>query len=256
MTDLHSIQQYFQNYVMDDKNPLPDIFVSTKQVSADVRLNIYVNAYRYRLVDALKSTYPVLTLFLGEDAFTELALNYIQASPSIFRSIRWFGDGLPDFIADYPEYKAYPYLVELAQLEWILCEVFDGPDSGIISIEDLASLAPEAWPQMQLHIQPTAKRVDFDWNVIAIWQAIIDEKEVPEAELNCGAWVFWRKVLTTRFAALTQREAWVFDQLLNGITWQDLCMGLCEYVDENEVPLYIAGLLKRWVVEGLICKIS
>ena len=56
-------------------------------------LGIYQHAYRARLVAALRDNHEVLALALGDDAFDAIAQAYIDAHPSRFASIRWFGDG-------------------------------------------------------------------------------------------------------------------------------------------------------------------
>jgi len=57
-------------------------------------VGIYRHAYRARLVAALRDNHEVLALALGDEAFDAIAQAYIDAHPSRFASIRWFGDGL------------------------------------------------------------------------------------------------------------------------------------------------------------------
>ena len=62
-------------------------------------LDIYRNAYRVRLIEALNETYPVLHAVLGDDDFATLGEEFVAAHPSVHRSIRWYGSELSDFLA-------------------------------------------------------------------------------------------------------------------------------------------------------------
>src|SRR5579862_3161955 len=114
MTNLMNLQNKFQSYLINSNNDIRLDIEETKKVSATTRLQIYSNAYRFRLIEALASNYPVLQKYLGADSFQELAIQYIDEHPSTFRSIRWFGNQLENFLREHNQYNAFPYLAELS----------------------------------------------------------------------------------------------------------------------------------------------
>ena len=61
-------------------------------------------------------------------------------------------------------------MAEIADLEKALADAFDGPDAAPLTIEALAALAPEAWPQLTLKPHPTAIRLTFRTNAAEIWR--------------------------------------------------------------------------------------
>src|SRR3954470_15703051 len=63
-----------------------------------VRLGIYHDAYRLRLVEVLGKDYPVLRKYLGDESFDGAALAYLTAHPSTFRNVRWFGRRFAEFL--------------------------------------------------------------------------------------------------------------------------------------------------------------
>ena len=103
------------------------------------RLAIYRNAYQVRLIDALHDTYPILHGLLGDEAWLALGRAYVTAHPSMFRSIRWYGSELADFLANSPLYGDEPILAEVALLEWTLAEVFDAKDAHALNRAALAA---------------------------------------------------------------------------------------------------------------------
>ncbi|OGT38498.1 MAG: hypothetical protein A3F12_04120 [Gammaproteobacteria bacterium RIFCSPHIGHO2_12_FULL_38_14] len=257
MKVLQCLQNQFQDYLLNSNPNFQNSIVNTKKVPAETRLAIYNNAYRSRLVDALAANYPVLQTYLGCEQFEALGQAYLSANPSSFRSIRWFGDQLVNFLNEHADYKAFPYLAELAQFEWVLTLVFDATDSPVLQMEEMGSIPPGAWVNMRLQTHPSLHRLSLSWNVVQIWQAISDDKTPPDPIENSVPihWVVWRKDLTNHFCSLTEDEAWAIDALLNGATFSGICEGLCQWVDEGEAGLRAASLLKGWISEGLVAKV-
>ncbi len=246
----------FQNYLLHSN---PDIFnhvVGTCKVPADIRLGIYESAYRTRLHEALIDSHPILQSYLGYEQFEELCFAYIDAHPSPFRSIRWFGDKLADFMQIHSPYKEFPYLSELARLEWTMALVFDAENGCVLQLEDMQNIPPEAWVTMCLQIHPSVHRLSLSWNTIQIWQTITDEQAPPEPQQNKPVnWLFWRKELISQFASLSEDEAWAIDMVIKKSTFGELCEGLCKWIDEQNAGMHAASLLKGWITAGVIAEV-
>src|SRR5438552_8163423 len=103
-TPLREIQLDLQRYLLAEPSGVMDAIVDAPPLSAADRLGIYQNAYRVRLIDALHDTYPVLHALLGDEMFFALGRSFVAARPSEFRSIRWYGRELAEFVAQHPPY--------------------------------------------------------------------------------------------------------------------------------------------------------
>jgi hypothetical protein len=254
MTTLLTIENTFLDYLLDDNQAIFQHIISTNKVPAEVRLGIYGHAYRSRLQEALQTSYSILHQYLGDEQFETLCNTYIESHPSQFRSIRWFGDQLPAFLNHHEPYQEYPYLAELAQFEWTMALVFDAADSPIMQLDDMQKIPPNAWSDMQLNVHPSLHRLALSWNVVQIWQAITDDQALDEPQ-QCAStvpWILWRNELTTQFSSLPVEEAWAIDAVANGSTFGELCEGLCQWMDEENVGMHAASLLKGWITAGLI----
>lgn len=260
MNDLPTLQRSFQHYLLDSSHPhIGSEIVSTARVPAEKRLAIYAHAYKSRLIEVLGISYPVLQTYLGNEKFYELGDYYADLYPSTFRSIRWFGEHMASVLSQHPVYQRYPFLAELAQIEWLMCSVFDSPDVDTLAIETLSRIPPEEWMSMQLHAHPSLRRLDLSWNVIDIWKAINEETSPPDAQQSdsVSAWVFWRKDLAQRFSSIDADEAWAIDAILSTCTFGDLCEGLSHWMeDEEAIALRAASLLKGWILAGFISGVS
>jgi hypothetical protein len=258
MNELLTIQEQFQNYLMHPEEGKLAFIDNTKKISAKERLAIYSYAYKSRLTECLEDNFPVLNTYLGAKQFEEVACAYLDRYPSTYRSIRWFGDQLSDFLSDCSPYNEYPYLAELAQFEWRMRLVFDAKDNNILHIEEVAQIPPESWVDMYFETHPTVNRLDMSWNVVQIWQDIMDGHAPIEAlhSATKTSWVLWRRDLLNRFCSLSEDEAWAIDTMMNGLSFGEICAGLCQWFDEHNAALRAASLLKGWINSGLISAIK
>lgn len=254
MNTLRNIQDNFQDYLLLSTDCIHDAIISTQKVSAETRLAIYSEAYQYRLIDALATTYSVLYLYLGVEEFETLARDYIKSYPSTYRSIRWFGDKFSVFLRENSDYQAYDYVAELATIEWGMALVFDAQNCSVVTLEVMQHVPIDSWPGMRFKPHPSVHCLTLLWNAMQIWQAISFEGELPEPQLSDSQthWIVWRKALETQFCSLDEDEAWAMRSLCRGDTFGALCEGLCQWHDMQNAPLRAASLLKRWVLEGLI----
>lgn len=92
----------------------------------DQRLNVYIEGYRTRLVQAVLSDYPTLINYLGVAEIERLAVNYVECTPSHTYTL----DEYPLKFAQYvAKYSGDGFASALAMLESAIAKVFWLPDS-------------------------------------------------------------------------------------------------------------------------------
>jgi len=258
MTDLMQLQNDFQSYVLQLDPRMNDQVIGTKKVSAQQRLEIYANAYRYRLLDNLIDDYEKLFALLGDEQFIECGTAYIDAYPSTCRSMRWFSQYMSEFLRKKDPYSQQPFLAEIATFEWGLMNTFDSADNALITVEGLANIPPTDWANISFTFTASLQRLYLQWNAVEIWKAIDEGQEPPSPhQLKFPKiWILWRKDLETLFRSLSVEEAWAIDAAIQGKSFGDICEGLCKWIDEERVATYAATLLKGWVTEGILAHIS
>ena len=246
------LQRAVQRHVMHaDTAVLPEVNESAK-VPVAVRLGIYSNAYRLRLIEGLGANFPQLQAVLGDEAFSALALEYIDAHPSMHFSIRYFGSELEPYLRETR--PTQPWFAELAQWEWSLANAFDAPDAVPVDAATLAGIEPERWWTLRFDLHPSLQLLTLHTNASAIYKALANDTDPPDPDLleTPQDWVLWRQELTTHFRSAPPGEARALQLARENATFEDLCEALCEWHAEEEVPAQAAGLLKGWVSEGLI----
>ncbi len=254
MSELVQLQTLFQEYLFLVNEAIQATIVATEKVSVETRLAIYKNAYYARLLEALETTYPILKKYVGEEVFETIAYAYIHHHHSPYRSIRWFGDQLAIFLSEEADYRNSPHLSELAKFEWEMTLVFDAANADVISVEEIGKIPPDQWEDMQFKIHPSIHFLQLNWNVVAIWEALSEDKTpvAPVESESSVCWILWRKALVSRFCSLPEEEAWAMHALASGKSFGEICEGLCQWYSEEDAPLHAASLLKGWITAGLI----
>lgn len=253
--ELHQLQQKLQEYLLSGNQAIYHDVISTEKVSGDIRLKIYADAYRLRLQDALRVNFPVLAEYLGREKFDSLSQIYIEQYPSTFRSIRWYGDKLADFLLQNNICPAY--FSELAKFEWAMSLAFDASDHDVILIEDIAKISPSQWPSMQLQWHPSVHRLTSQWNVVPLWKAVKELKPYHDFNLHSqkDEWIIWRKEFCTQFHSLSVDQAWAIDAAMRGASFGEICLGLLSWVNEDAIASHAASLLKGWINQGFIAQL-
>ncbi len=251
-SSLQTLQEEFQAYVLQQPSHVGQRIVDDARLGASVRLAIYADAYRLRLLEALGTDFPALHRLAGDEKFARLGRDYIDAHPSLHFSVRYFGQGLSDFLTARDE----PLLADMAALEWALAHAFDAADDPMLSEQELAGLPAGAWPGMRLRFHDSVQRCEFTWNVTDIWSANDKSVALPSAAAAPASFLIWRQDLQCYFRKLPTAEAAMLDTLLAGQDFSAACERLCVSIAPEEVGLHAASLLKTWIAGGIISAVA
>jgi len=261
MNSLKNLQAKFQRHLFTGDDSITEHIESMENANNEQRMGVYSNAYYGRLVEVLAEDYPAVQALLGEEAFTSLCHDYIQAHPSTHYSLRWFGQHLQTFIASAPDTRGRPFLVELACLEWSFVNAFDALDAKVLDETAVTRIAPDAWPGITMTFHPSIHLVDYYWNIPDLWRAVRDKDTIPLPEElpEMSSCLIWRQDLVTRYRILEPYEAAALKAAMQGASFAELCEivshTLLDADDENgqhEMALRSASLLKTWLSEGII----
>lgn len=255
---LRELQRQFQCEILGKESSISSAIVDAPPLPAAARLAVYRNGYRMRLTEALDEVYPVLHRVLGDETFAHLAEHFIDAHPSVHRSIRWYGAELADFLIERAPFSEQPILAELARLEWTLSEVFDARDAPAVSRSALQEVEPAAWAALRFTFHPSARRLELEWNTVAVWQAASREEDLPAPERSPAAvaWLLWRQDLVNYFRSTDAVERTALEAALHGASFAEICATLTALLPEEEIPLRAATLIGTWADSGIISSVG
>jgi hypothetical protein len=233
---------------------LDAFIVSDARASAVERLDVYADMYFFRILDVLRADYPKLLATLGEDAFHDIATDYLVAHPSVHPSLRFVGASLPTFVATRAGGR--PWLGELASLEWARVDVFDREDAPALAREAVARVAPDDFAAIRLAAVPAFALVPAAWTVEELWRDVEDGRAsartpVPAAEGH--ALVVWRRGVTVHHRAVDRLEGRALGLLAGGTTFGALCAALAGGLPSDEAAAAAAAqLLGGWLADELV----
>ena len=244
-TDLLELQRAFQERVLGG-----DPIESNR--GQDIRIGIYANAYRLRLLEALAHNFPMLEQYLHGDEFVRIGRDYLADHPSTAISVRDVGAQLADWLSDHC--AGEPWLGEFARFEWALANAFDARDSEVLPLERVSAIAADDWARMTFAFTPATQRLTLHTNAPQLYRAVAHDEDAPRAhELDTSCeWLIWRRETAAQYRSLTELEALAFDALFNGGTFGDACEVMFDHSAGDQIAVHAAAFLKRWLEDELI----
>ena len=220
-------------------------------------MGVYDFAYKARLVEILQADFEGLHTLLGDEKFDEASRAYLDAHPSTFRSARWVGGALSDWLAKTQPWSGIPEAVAMARFEWALGLAFDAVDAATVGFDEIAKVPPEAWPLLTLTIHPSVSVVDLTHDVAPFHHAVKaqeDPEGAPEPFATPETLVAWRDAdaLQAMYRALEADEAAMLRAAMDGRAFDFLCEVVAQHGAPDQAAMRAAGLLRLWIESGWI----
>jgi hypothetical protein len=156
-------------------------------------------------VNVLQQNYALLQIYLGEIAFLNLSKAFLAKSFAAQKTIRWYCNALPDFLATYKPFSRNPEIQELATLELALTRAHDSTDVLSLTAKDIV----DSKTALALKLHPSVQQLRFFHNSTSIWSALKSDQQPPKPHLlePAQSVLVWRQGLTARFRIVGDDEA-------------------------------------------------
>lgn len=241
-----------------DVHGLEQIVTRSRLLPAVDRLAVYANAYYARLLECLREEYPALVHALGGELFDEFAVEYLQQNPSRSYTLHHLGANFPRHLVETCPQEEDPrwthFLIDLATLERIYSEVFDGPGSEDwdgLSTELLTAVPPADLVTARLTPAPDLRLVELRSPVHEYVRAARGgEDPTPPAPAETLLAVHRRDYLVRRHP-LSRPQFALLTAILDGQTVGEAIDKAAEIVDANTVNFVtlLGGWFQAWTVE-------
>ena len=207
------------------------IILPSREMTSLDRLQIYGRAYFGRLLECLAAQFPAVRYAVGEDGFNGLAFGYLVDHPSKSYSLSTLGSSFDEYLTatrpprsveadpDLPDFA--DFLIELARLERVYAEVFDGPGperSPTLNISELAGLSPQQFADSRLVFHSSVRLLELQFPVHEYATAIRRKLEpTPPIARPINLVVTRRDYIVRRFE-VTKPQFRLLTSLTNGET--------------------------------------
>lgn len=231
------------------------VFEGTKDFGRAERVDVYADAYFYRLLSALRDMFPRLAQLTGDVAFHNLVTDYVLAVSSTSPDLRRAGDELPTFLRSHELARRAPFVGDVAELELRLNHALDCPDDARLTERELANIPADSWPGLRFRFSTATSRLSLGWDVIRIFEACDRGERAETLELavqpEAHAVLVGRRGHGVYFRALGDLE----NRALSALEQGDTLARACETLAAAGVPCVpsdVVQLLRRWLADEVI----
>jgi hypothetical protein len=166
MPDLATFQRDFADALMADGQPAPPFRTQA--------FAVYRNTSARGTVEALRAAYPTVDMLVGEEMFTQVALDYRREHPPMGPILSDYGARFASFLASQPWTCELPYLADVARLDWLWLESFLAPD--------VAASPPPLAGETRIALHPATRVAWLTTPAMTIWLAHRDPWKLTELE--------------------------------------------------------------------------
>ena len=227
--------------------------VDETHLSAEVATAVYRNNVQVNTRNALRGAFPAVTALLGDDCFEGLAGRYLAAHPSRCGDLHELGAALPAFLATVPEFAAFPYLSDVAHLEWMQRSALTAVDAGGFDFARLCCVAEADFGELGFSLAPAVGMLQSAWPVWGIWRlarmaAEGGETEPPDMGSGECVLVYRDRGGTVCTERVSAGEFRLLAAMRDGACFADAGDLAWEVEDELDV----AACLQRFVAAGVV----
>ncbi len=251
--DLAAGQQRFAGALLDP-GQTAQVLSEFKGSDNEHRFGLYRGNLGATWDKTLSAAYPVVRMLVGEEFFSGLGRAYGRAHPSTSGDLNRFGADFDTFLRHFPHVADYPYLPDMAALEWALHRAHYAPAARGVTAQRLAALSPEQMETARMTLHPACRLVSSEWATIPLWQAHRPDSGIgfPEQMAAPSYGVVARPAWKTQVVALSGAGHAALRVLGEG---GDFGAALDAAFDIDEA-FDVAGNLQLWLAHALIVKID
>jgi len=134
------------------------------------RFDVYRNNVTANYRSALRAVYVVVAQLVGESYFVRIADLYARADPSVSGDIHGFGARFPEFLGAQGGADSFPYLSDVARLEWLMHESFHASERGPLDPSRLGSVDPGDYGELHFEMHPGTRLLRTAHPAKRIWE--------------------------------------------------------------------------------------
>lgn len=137
------------------------------------RFSVYRNNVQSGLINALATSYPVVSQLVGEAFFQAMAQMFIAKFPPDNPVMSTYGGQFADFIKGFAPADSLPYLSDIARLERLCVQAFHAADVCAVNPQLLARALnnPQGLAQLHLQLHPGVAAMHSPYAIAALWAA-------------------------------------------------------------------------------------
>lgn len=155
-------------------------FVCEGGASQEKRLSVYRNNFFYKVTEALAAIYPAIKRLVGDGFFHYAAHEYIQIHRPKNGILARYGSDFAEFLDGFAPAANYPYLGDVARLEFAWLQAYHEKDVVPLTARQLQSLPYEGFSDLRLKLHPSRRFLTSPYPIAKIWQLSCQDEDPQE----------------------------------------------------------------------------
>ena len=180
------MQDSFAAALLEPEAALPLAVARAGSPAVKRRFNIYRNNVTSSLIEALKTSFPIVCRLVGDDFFKAAATLYIRQDPPRSPLLFRYGASFADFLESFPPASSVPYLGDVARLEWAWLQAYHAEDREALPLQTLAQVPQESLSAVRFALHPSLTLLRSRWPVVSLWAAVRDQQDNPGIDMAQG----------------------------------------------------------------------
>lgn len=228
-----------------DSTSAPESWIRDCEVfPAKERLNVYINAYRFRLYEVVAGDYPALKAYLTPTIFHELVWSFVNSVESTHFNVGRLAQKLPSFIKNT---LTDDFAHELCILETAISQLSDPEETVPLEVKHLEGLTPEDLLKSNLYPRAALELFAFNHTVNNYYYDVMEENPPRKIEHRSTFVVVFRHEDVVWRMDLNEQEYKILQKLFQGYTVDEALNELQEVSLEN-----ISEWFARWIRNGML----
>lgn len=255
-----------QQQIAVDASQIESVVSPSKRRTSVQRLEVYTHAYFARLVECLKSIYPLFAKTVGDELFDQFAIAYLQQYPSQSYTLNRLGDRFPDFLEETSpargtdELEFEDFLVGLAVTERSIDAIFDGPgveQTAVLSPSQLEGISPEVFAEATFKMVPCLRLHSFPFPISDFITAIKQDPQAQMPEVAPSWLALTRRDYVVRRVPLSRWEYHLLVRLAEGRSVSQAIEGaVIEVAPAEDISELLADAFKKFTNEQFFLAID
>jgi hypothetical protein len=149
---------------------LPPGMTAVAPTEVSRRFSVYRNNVATGLIDALAKRFPVIERLVGTEFFRAIAIIYAETHRPRSPVLSEWGETFAEFLGEFPNLQPYPYMVDVAQIEWARGVSYHASDAAPLTCSELVAAA-DAPSASRLRLHPSVQVLRLSHAGVSIWAA-------------------------------------------------------------------------------------
>ena len=211
------------------------------------RFAVYRNNVAVSLTEALSKRFPVIQRLVGDAFFAAMARVYAEDHRPRSPVLLEWGDNFPDFLAAFPPLAAYPYMADVARIEFARGVAYHAADEAPAPADQLMGRDPST---LHLRLHGSVQVLRLAHPAVAIWE-LNQPGTMPQRTGQTGpqiALILRNRAFDVLVHAIGQGDAEMIDRIMAGNSLLGAAEAAAEIEPGHDPQSLLVGLIQAGVV--------